>query len=106
MISKALAGRAREVLKTLSRRGKAGNVGNVEPDQTTIACVTGFLVNMISRTVRLITPVRASERWPLAYRLYGERQFATADGYRAALLDLIEEHMSNMRCSNCSVTDC
>ena len=94
LIPKALAGRARERFQILSGAGKAERLGNVEPDQTTIACVTGFLVNMINRTIRLITPVRTSERWPLGYRVYGERQFATADEYRAAIEDLIATHMS------------
>jgi radical SAM family RiPP maturation amino acid epimerase len=98
LTTKAVAGRARERLQTMTRAGKAERLGNLAPDQTTIACVTGFLVNMINRTVRLITPVRASERWPLGYRVYGERQFATADDYRAAIEHLIVAHMSGEIC--------
>jgi radical SAM family RiPP maturation amino acid epimerase len=94
LTAKAVAGRARERLQSMTAAGKAERLGNLASDQTTIACVTGFLVNMVNRTIRLVTPVRASERWPLGYRVYGERQFATANEYRAAIEDLIAVHMS------------
>ena len=53
---------------------------------------------MANRTIRLITPVPASDSWPLGYRVYGERQFATADDYRAAIEQLIAAHMSGEIC--------
>ncbi len=86
---KAVAGRARERFEK-----PAGRATNQEA-QTTIACVTGFLVNMVTRTIQLITPTRASERWPLGYRVYGERRFESVAEFRAAIEDLIATHMGD-----------
>ena len=59
----------------------------------TIACVTGFLVNMVDRRVRLISPTQATEDWPLGYRVYAERHFDDGPGFAAALAELIERAM-------------
>lgn len=44
----------------------------------TIACVAGFLINMVDRHVRLVAPCRASERWPDGFRVLGSGGFADA----------------------------
>ena len=89
---KASAGRARE------RAGRSPQPRNdcsdaVPLEYFTIACVSGFLVNTVRRSVQLITPTRSSDRWPLGYRIFGERRFATPHDFRAALEDLIAVHM-------------
>ena len=55
----------------------------------TIACLTGYLVNMVDRSVRLISPCPPSNRWPLGYRVYAEGNFSCA----AELDDFIVETM-------------
>lgn len=86
---RALAGRARDRrpalnAETEAKRGMEGS---------TIACVSGFLVNMVERSVRLITPVPASERWPLGYRTYETARFDDASDFGAAMRGMIERHM-------------
>ncbi len=44
----------------------------------TIACLTGYLINMVERSVRLISPCPPSDRWPLGYRIHAEGRFYTA----------------------------
>ena len=41
---------------------------------------------------RFVDP-RASDRWPLGYRILGRRRFTTARDFRAAIDDLIASHM-------------
>lgn len=61
-----------------------------EPAQDhTIACLTGYLVNMADRSVRLISPCPPSNRWPLGYRVYAEGNFSCA----SELDDFIGETM-------------
>jgi radical SAM family RiPP maturation amino acid epimerase len=89
---KAAVGRVRE----RQRRGQLGEPGSVPlaaPDYATIACVSGFLVNMVNRRIQLVTPTRCSELWPLGYRVFGERRFGTAPEFRAAIKELIDAHM-------------
>src|SRR5262245_21620586 len=77
-------------------RGKLGEPGRAplfEPDHATIACVSGFLVNMVNRSIQLVTPTRCSERWPLGYRVLGGRRFGAAQEFRAAIEGLIDAHM-------------
>jgi radical SAM family RiPP maturation amino acid epimerase len=64
------------------------------PDKSsTIACVSGFLINLVTRTVRLITPCNADERWPLGYWTLAQATFANAEDLAAILPHLIREHM-------------
>jgi len=80
--SKAVAGRALE--KVLKK-------GDVDYQTSTIACISGFLVNMVERTIRLISPCPASSRWPLGYQIFGEGTFETAEDFRRQLGRLTSE---------------
>jgi radical SAM family RiPP maturation amino acid epimerase len=59
----------------------------------TIACVSGFLCNMIDRTVKLISPYPASDRYPHGYRVYDEGNFTSADDLKILLERMIDSHM-------------
>jgi radical SAM family RiPP maturation amino acid epimerase len=87
-LPKTGAGRARDLA---AQPGSSG-AGIIEG--ATIACVSGFLVNMVERSIRLVTPVPAGPRWPLGYRTLGSRRFDTAEAFGAAIQALIAEHMT------------
>lgn len=91
LTKKSVAGRAREQLR------KEGKLDPVERGEelrgTTIACVTGFLFNMVERRVKLISPCRANDRWPLGYRIYDEGTFADGKELRALIEAMIATHM-------------
>ena len=89
---KAVVGRARERAQPTAA-GTLGSVPFADPDHATIACVSGFLVNLVNRSIQLVTPTRCSEHWPLGYRVFGERRFGTAPEFRAAIEELIDAHM-------------
>lgn len=65
----------------------------IEYVQGSIACVSGFYVNMVDRTIKLISPCQATERWPKGYRIFAEETFTDADTYRAVVEKIIREHM-------------
>ncbi len=58
-----------------------------------ICCLTGFLVNMVDRTMKLISQCEASDHWPLGYRIHFECAFTTAEEFGAAVRKAIEECM-------------
>jgi hypothetical protein len=87
------AGRARERQKHSAEAGKPRPNALAGADQPTIACVSGFLVRMLERAVQLVTPTRATDRWPLGYRIIGERHFETPREFREAIDGLIAAHM-------------
>jgi radical SAM family RiPP maturation amino acid epimerase len=73
---KAYTGKIRE------RSLEKGETDNEFPDQGTIACVSGFLFNMVDRSVKLISPCNASERWPLGYIVYDEGTFSNVNNLK------------------------
>ncbi|MBD8891259.1 radical SAM family RiPP maturation amino acid epimerase [Roseibium litorale] len=91
--AKAHAGRARERVQKLREAGKSEKISELEIDHTTIACVSGFLVSMVRQTVQLVVPVPGSDKYPLGYRVFGERHFEDAASFGAAIDDLIDTHM-------------
>jgi radical SAM family RiPP maturation amino acid epimerase len=95
LMSKANAGRARERREKLRAAGKDDKIAERDDDHATIACVSGFLINLPSRTVRMVSPTRGGERWSLGYRVYDERRFETIEDFRAILDEMHERHCTN-----------
>jgi hypothetical protein len=63
------------------------------PQPGTIACVSGFLLNMVKRTVKLISPCRANDRWPLGYIVFEEAVFSDAADLAAKVETMMANHM-------------
>ncbi len=64
----------KESLKTKSCAGKARNL--LKDAQTaSIACVSGFLINLTEKTIKLISPCTDFDKWPLGYAIYAEADF-------------------------------
>ncbi len=84
---KANAGRARQYA---TRRAK-----EMMPEETssTIACVSGFLFNMVDRQVCLVTPCNGSDRWPLGFWTYDEGHFDSPEELRELIEGMVERHM-------------
>ena len=85
----AASGRARE--RYLKKGGEHLDWAAVA--DTSISCVSGFLINMVDRTVKLITPCPSSERWPLGYYVYDERTFTTGSDLDRVVDEMIATHM-------------
>jgi radical SAM family RiPP maturation amino acid epimerase len=62
-------------------------------DERTSSCVSGFRFNMVERTVQLISPCPANERWPLGHLIFAEEQFDNARDLRALLDRMIVDFM-------------
>lgn len=93
LVSKTRAGRMRARKQKLEEQGRDTLLSERELDVGTIACVSGFLINMPEGTVRLVAPCRPSDRWPLGYRVYAEASFETADEFGAAIDDIVAHCM-------------
>ncbi|WP_326984309.1 radical SAM family RiPP maturation amino acid epimerase [Chryseobacterium sp. MYb264] len=46
--------------------------GSEEYANGSICCVSGFLINAVSRKIQLISPTTASDEWPLGYIIFAE----------------------------------
>jgi len=60
---------------------------------STTACMSGFLVNMVERTVALISPCAADAEWPRGYIVFDQGHFDSGDSFRALLCRMIEDNM-------------
>lgn len=58
-----------------------------------IACVSGFLVNMVERSVKLVSPCPASDRWPLGYIVYDSVIFSDGADFEHAIVGMMDRHM-------------
>lgn len=89
-IEKASAGRMRDYnQRQAAKKNQAVN----ESLPGTNACVTGFLLNMVDRTVKLISPCPADDQWPHGYRVYDATTFTTVDELAAFLDKAIATYM-------------
>jgi radical SAM family RiPP maturation amino acid epimerase len=88
--TKANAGRARDRNK---RKAEKNHQFPDNSHQTSIACVSGFLFNMVERSVKLISPCNADDRWPNGYRVYEEGTFSDVNDLKILLEKMIAEHM-------------
>ena len=89
-------GRAREDPQKLEEANRAARCydPNDSPlDPNTIECVCGYLVNLVDRSVKLVSPCRATDQWPNGYRVHAAGTFRDAAEYRAFLERTIDEHM-------------
>ncbi|MBV8834374.1 MAG: radical SAM family RiPP maturation amino acid epimerase [Acidobacteriaceae bacterium] len=82
---KASAGAVRERLVKLNGAGVPKTSTRDTEDGGSIACVSGFLVNMVERVARLISPCSANQRWPLGYVIFDEFHFNTPSEFRAGV---------------------
>jgi radical SAM family RiPP maturation amino acid epimerase len=86
---KSNSGRAREnnqrenLKKQLLETSEAG----------TTCCISGFLLNMVDRTVKLISPYPASDRYLLGYRIYQQGTFTNAQDLQQFMEDAIAQNM-------------
>ena len=61
--------------------------------QGTIACVSGFNINLVTRTVMVFGPCYTSNRWPHGFRVYGQAAYNDANDFAEVIKDLIERAM-------------
>ena len=80
------AGRARSIEK----REKIADSSDAE---ATIACISGFVVNMAEKTIRLVTPWQVDCDHPTGERFLAQTEFCDADDFIEKLTLLIDRHM-------------
>ncbi|MBR3225448.1 MAG: radical SAM family RiPP maturation amino acid epimerase [Atopobiaceae bacterium] len=77
---------------SLKRAGR--NLGDSRAEEGTSACASGFIVNMFERSVRLVTPVVASDEHPTGELVYEKAGFSDGASLEGVVRGMIERHMS------------
>ncbi|MEY2549808.1 MAG: hypothetical protein QOD64_2390 [Verrucomicrobiota bacterium] len=102
LLVKAAAGKARNNAERLEKsviplrkiQTDTGAISAIFKQPGTIACVSGFLFNMVERTVQLITPCKASNRWPNGYIIVDSGQFEDVESLAQLINRFIAENMN------------
>lgn len=89
-ICKSRAGRVRERKVTADASGAVPEVANYPG---TIACITGVLVNMVDRSIQLISPCSATDKWPLGYKIHARGSFDSPDAFTEFISQVGETRM-------------
>ncbi|HTQ75381.1 MAG TPA: radical SAM family RiPP maturation amino acid epimerase [Burkholderiales bacterium] len=87
------SGRARGSRELDKRAGEKEMESEWRGAPGTIACISGYLVNMVQRTVRLITPCPSTDAWPNGYWVVDSARFRDAADFAAVLDGMMERHM-------------
>jgi radical SAM family RiPP maturation amino acid epimerase len=87
-----------ETFITNSGRAREPNINNKRLNglkyiDGTTACVSGFLINMVEQSIKLVSPCRADDRWPLGYMTYDEAVFSDARDLGNIIEDMMERYM-------------
>ena len=76
-------------------RARTGDLDHVEEgDGNTIACISGFVVNMAERSLRLITPCGSSEAHPTGEILVAKEFFSSLADFKRVLVSMIDRYMA------------
>jgi radical SAM family RiPP maturation amino acid epimerase len=61
--------------------------------QGSIACISGFLINMVEKTIKLISPCYTSKKYPYGYRTFDEQSFKNVEEFDQVLHEMIQKNM-------------
>jgi radical SAM family RiPP maturation amino acid epimerase len=61
--------------------------------QGTIACVSGFNINLATRVIMIFNPCYTSNKWPHGFREYGQASYNDENDFSAVIKDLVERFM-------------
>ena len=87
------AGRAMNSKGMAKKKERLGVAQEVEIAPGTIACISGYLINMVKKQIRLITPCAASERWPDGYWILDEAAFTDGASFEKEIERMSQTHM-------------
>ena len=94
LAQKATAGRVRTLVLKKQRENKPINFKHDLEATGSIACVSGFLGNLMQQSLKLITPCAATDRWPLGYRILDERHFEHPEDIQPLMQEMLDTSLN------------
>jgi radical SAM family RiPP maturation amino acid epimerase len=61
--------------------------------QGSISCVSGFNINLVTRTIMLFSPCYAGNKWPFGFRVFATENYRDAEHFPIVINELIERCM-------------
>ena len=80
-----------------AKAGRARDDGTQADDgiPKSICCISGFVVNMANRTIRLITMANADDRFPTGEVVYEKASFTDEEDFRIQMTRMIDTYIHN-----------
>ena len=75
------------------RKEKDPKTAKLNVRQGSIACISGFLINMVEKTIKLISPCYTSKKYPYGYRTFDEQSFKNVEEFDQVLQEMIQRNM-------------
>ena len=89
-IEKHISGRAKNLYK--KHKENKLNIPMKFSSNSSLAAVVGFLINMVDKTVKLVSPCTPSDKWPLGYIIFEEKVFENPPHLEKILNELIAKN--------------
>jgi len=61
--------------------------------QGTIACVSGFNINLATREIMIFSPCYTSQKWPHGFRVFGQTSYSDESDFAESIKNLVERCM-------------
>lgn len=89
------SGRARgsKVLEKRASDRESSLASGWDDEPGTISCVSGFLINMCTKSIRLVSPAPSDERWPKGHWIFEESFFTDGASFKTTIEGMVERHM-------------
>ena len=76
-------------------RARESELAHVAEDENdTIACASGFIVNMAERSIRLMTPCGSSKEHPTGEYIVAKESFSDLEDFKRVLVSMIDRYMA------------
>ncbi len=80
-------------LRKILKKGEKLDEKKISELPKTVSCLAGFLINMVDKSCKLVSPRDADKKWPLGYIVYDEGAFNDAKSFRNLLEKMIRDNM-------------
>ena len=85
--------RAGKTFNNLDSANKVDGGLQVSASVSSIACVSGYLVSVMDKTVKLVSPCQATDQWPEGFRIHEQGTFSDAKEFADFINGSISRHM-------------
>ncbi|MCL6611573.1 MAG: radical SAM family RiPP maturation amino acid epimerase [Peptococcaceae bacterium] len=90
---KVAGGRILKEIEGLRGEQDLKNREELNVPQGSIACVSGFRINLVSKTIELFSPCFTSKKWPYGYRVFDEAVYNDEHDFPEVVQAMIERSM-------------
>jgi hypothetical protein len=90
---KVAGGRILKEIDGLKGEKDITNKHELRVPQGSIACASGFHINLVNRSIQLFSPCYISKKWPYGYRVFDESRYNDENDFPEVIQAMVERSM-------------